>query len=56
MKKRNAPTDTKAQNARRLKLKKEVLRNLSPADLGIVAGGIGCTRSVPPPGGPSNCC
>lgn len=52
MKKRtDAKTKNPSTSSRRLKVKKEVLRNLGTVDLSIVAGGIGCTRSSPPPGG-----
>ena len=53
MKKRSDATTTRPTvPTRRLKVKKELLRNLSPADLTQVVGGIGCPRSFPP----SGCC
>lgn len=55
MKKRTDPK-TKKASPRRLKVKKEILRNLSPADLNLVAGGIHCPWSVPPPGGGGRTC
>ncbi|HUS64075.1 MAG TPA: hypothetical protein VMZ28_06005 [Kofleriaceae bacterium] len=55
MKKRTDPK-TKKASTRRLKVKKEILRNLSPADLNLVAGGIHCPWSVPPPGGGGRSC
>ena len=42
------------KQTKRLRIKKESLRNLTPEDLGIVNGGIGCGWTRTPP--PSGCC
>lgn len=50
MKKRTDAKAKKLSNTRRLKVKKEILRNLSTDDLAQVAGGVGCRPTVKPPG------
>lgn len=46
-KKTKKPEQPKAKKT--LRVRKEVLRNLTPDDLGIVAGGIMCPFSHTPP-------
>jgi hypothetical protein len=48
--------DQKTPSKRRLGLKKELLRNLSATDLGLIAGGIGCPVSGTHPPDGSKCC
>lgn len=50
--KRSASPDPKQTSKKRLRLRKELLRNLSKSDLEQIQGGIGCPVSIrPPPGG-----
>jgi hypothetical protein len=56
MKKRIA-NEQKPRTSRKSKLglKKEILRNLSPTDLELIVGGIGCPVSGTHPPGTGNC-